>query len=202
MKSTIDGNRKRELMVKRCQILASSSHPQKKYFPSPKHLKQIWKCNHTYEKINHCGKLKVKLKENLKLKCWRVICKADIAAETQRWPKNLLWLKADNREPGTHTKIWEVINSAAQQWSSITSVYTLRKNTSSWGFWPSVVPSLHSRSPSFLRAPSPIFSVFVGSSSQTGSSSGLRKMESSVWERVELLSRRVMMPLLNEVPLC
>lgn len=95
----------------------------------------------------------------------------------------------------SHTVTWETTNRATQQWISITSAYTLCINTSSpCGLCPPAAPSLHFGSLSFLGAPS----VFVGSSSQTGSSSGLRKMESSVWERVELLSRRVMIPLLNE----
>lgn len=99
-----------------------------------------------------------------------------------------------------HTVTWETTNSAAQQWISTTKVYTLCRNTSSpCGLWPPVGPSVHSGNASLLGTPSPNFPVFVGSSSQTGSSSGFRKIESSVWERVELLSRRVMIPLLNDV---
>lgn len=103
----------------------------------------------------------------------------------------------------SHTVTWDTMKSAAQQWISTTSVYTFCLNISSpCGLWSPLGPSLHFGSPSVLGTSSPGFSVLVGSSSQTGSSSGRRKMKSSVWERVELLSRRVMIPLLNEGPLC
>lgn len=91
-------------------------------------------------------------------------------------------------------------NTAAQQWIWTTSAYTLCINTSSpCGLWLPAGPSLHFENWALLGTPSPSFSIFAGSSSQTGSSSGRRKMESSVWERVELLSLRVMIPLMMEV---
>lgn len=105
--------------------------------------------------------------------------------------KNIPWLP---------TRTCEVMKRAAQQWISTTRAYTFCRKAS----FPCVPspsgPSVQSVSPSFFRSPSPTFSILVGSSSQTGSSSGFRKMESSVCDRVELLSRRVMV-LVSEVPL-